>query len=98
MSNSPAATKSFYASAFGWGFNDYGPTYAGFESAGLGLRTRRLHHDSPSRAPEGRRSRDALARFEAASGEITAPIFEFAGGRRFHVRDPADNELGVWGE
>jgi uncharacterized protein len=30
-----AATKSFYASAFEWGFTDYGPTYAGFENAGL---------------------------------------------------------------
>jgi uncharacterized protein len=30
-----AATKSFYAAAFGWGFTDYGPTYAGFEGAGL---------------------------------------------------------------
>jgi predicted enzyme related to lactoylglutathione lyase len=24
-----AATKSFYASAFGWGFTDYGPSKAG---------------------------------------------------------------------
>ena len=29
-----AATKSFYASAFGWGFTDCGPTYAGFENPG----------------------------------------------------------------
>ena len=41
---------------------------------------------------------DALARVQAAGGEITAPIFEFPGGRRFHFRDPAGNELGVWGE
>jgi len=93
-----AATKSFYAPAFGWGFTDYGPTSSGFENAGLGLRARRLQHDSPSRAPEGRRPRDALARVEAASGEITAPMFEFPGGRRFQVRNPADSELGVWGK
>ena len=30
-----AAAKSFYTAAFGWGFTDYGPTYAGFEGAGL---------------------------------------------------------------
>ena len=41
---------------------------------------------------------DALARVEAAGGTITAPIFEFPGGRRFHFRDPGGNELGVWGE
>jgi hypothetical protein len=39
-----------------------------------------------------------LARVEAASGEITAPMFEFPGGRRFQVRNPADSELGVWGK
>ena len=41
---------------------------------------------------------DALARVEANGGEITVPIFEFPGGRRFHFRDPAGNELGVWAE
>jgi predicted enzyme related to lactoylglutathione lyase len=29
---------------------------------------------------------DALALVEGAGGEITAPIFEFRGGRRFHFR------------
>lgn len=26
-----AATKDFYTQAFGWGFVDYGPTYAAFD-------------------------------------------------------------------
>jgi predicted enzyme related to lactoylglutathione lyase len=95
------ATQSFYASAFGWGFTDYGPTYAGFENAGLdgGLAA---DADSTSSAPlvllKADDLEDALARVEAAGGEITVPIFEFPGGRRFHFRDPAGNELGVWGE
>ena len=29
-----AASRSFYASAFGWTSNDYGPVYAGNRSAG----------------------------------------------------------------
>ena len=41
---------------------------------------------------------DALSRVEAAGGVVTVPIFEFPGGRRFHFRDPAGNELGVWSE
>ena len=41
---------------------------------------------------------DALARVQGAGGEITEPIFDFPGGRRFHFRDPAGNVLGVWGE
>src|SRR5690606_7878672 len=28
------AAKRFYAAAFGWSFNDYGPTYAGFVAPG----------------------------------------------------------------
>jgi predicted enzyme related to lactoylglutathione lyase len=95
-----AVTKSFYASAFGWGFTDYGPTYAGFENAGVdgGLDAA----DDATRAPlvilRAHDLEDALARVEAAGGTITAPIFQFPGGRRFHFRDPAGNELGVWGE
>ncbi|MGN6521122.1 MAG: VOC family protein [Dokdonella sp.] len=40
---------------------------------------------------EGTRSRVI-----AAGGEITREIFAFPGGRRFHFRDPAGNELAVW--
>jgi predicted enzyme related to lactoylglutathione lyase len=95
------ATKSFYASAFGWGFTDYGPTYAAFQDAGLdgGL----AGGDAAStKVPlvilKADVLEEALARVEAAGGEITAAIFEFPGGRRFHFRDPAGNELGVWGD
>ena len=96
-----AATKSFYASAFGWGFTDYGPTYAGFENAGLdgGLAAGDAARTTvPLVLLKADDLEDALARVEASGGEITAPIFEFPGGRRFHFRDPAGNELGVWSE
>jgi predicted enzyme related to lactoylglutathione lyase len=32
----------------------------------------------------------------AAGGEVTEEPFEFPGGRRFHFKDPFDNELAVW--
>ena len=104
-----AATKAFYTSAFGWGFTDYGPAYAGFEDAGLdgGL----AGASAGSEAGEGDPTTTlplvllkaddleaALERVTAAGGTVTAPIFAFPGGRRFHFRDPAGNELGVWGE
>jgi uncharacterized protein len=95
------ATKAFYASAFGWGFTDYGPTYAGFENAGLdgGLAAGDAAMTTvPLVVLRADVLEDALAHVEAAGGTITAPIFEFPGGRRFHFRDPAGNELGVWGE
>ena len=95
------AAKSFYAAAFGWGFTDYGPTYAGFENAGLdgGLAAADAAMTTvPLVILKADDLESALARVEAAGGTITAPIFEFPGGRRFHFRDPAGNELGVWGE
>jgi predicted enzyme related to lactoylglutathione lyase len=96
-----AATKSFCGSAFGWSFTDYGRIYASFENAGLdgGLATGDAAMTAvPLVLLKADALEDALARVEAAGGTITAPIFEFPGGRRFHFRDPAGNELGVWGE
>jgi uncharacterized protein len=95
------ATKSFYATAFGWGFTDYGPTYAAFEGAGLdgGLAADEAASAAgPLVILKADDLEDALARVQAAGGRITAPIFDFPGGRRFHFRDPAGNELGVWSE
>ena len=40
---------------------------------------------------------ETLAAVQAAGGVILKPIFAFPGGRRFHFRDPAGNELAVWG-
>jgi len=95
-----AASKDFYAAAFGWGFVDYGPEYAGFEGAGLdgGLDANAEEGRAPLVVLKADDLEDALARVEAAGGFVTRPIFEFPGGRRFHFRDPAGNELGVWGE
>ena len=95
------ATKSFYVAAFGWSFTDYGPTYAGFENAGLdgGLASGEAASTTlPLVILKAEDLESALASVEAAGGVITAPIFEFPGGRRFHFRDPAGNELGVWGD
>ena len=95
------ATKDFYTSAFGWSFVDYGPTYAGFADAGLdgGLAAGEA---AVTTVPLVILRADALdaarARVEAAGGEITAPTYAFPGGRRFQFRDPAGNELAVWGE
>jgi predicted enzyme related to lactoylglutathione lyase len=33
-----------------------------------------------------------------AGGKITREIFAFPGGRRFHFKDPAGNELAVWSD
>jgi hypothetical protein len=94
-------TKAFYTAAFGWGFTDFGPAYAGFEGAGLDGGLAAADAASAPSVLVILKSDDleaSLGRVEAAGGEITAPIFDFPGGRRFHFRDPAGNELGVWAE
>jgi predicted enzyme related to lactoylglutathione lyase len=91
------ATRAFYTAAFGWTFVDYGPSYAafnegldgGFDAEGAPAPLVILYaHDLEA----------MQAKVEAAGGVVVNPIFSFPGGRRFHFRDPAGNELGVWSE
>lgn len=95
------AAKDFYAAALGWGFNDYGPDYAGIQGDGEqeqgGLRPDR----NPATPKVLLYSDDLEATQKAvtdAGGTITQPIFSYPGGRRFHFADPAGNELGVYTE
>ena len=89
--------KRFYADAFGWTFTDYGPTYAAFDEGLEGG-----FQADPAEAPSAPLVvlwaddlEAMLARVQAAGATVTKPIFAFPGGRRFHFRDPAGNELAV---
>ena len=95
------AAKAFYTAAFGWTYQDYGPTYAAFTNACL--------DGGFDAAAERKPSRDGAlvvlfekdlevcqARVEQAGGDIAMPIFGFPGGRRFQFIDPSGNELAVW--
>lgn len=93
-----AVFKKFYAAAFGWTFQDWGPDYASFEGAGVdgGVRG--------GEAPKGGSTtvilyaddlEDAERRVVRAGGVVTAR-HEFPGGERFHFTDPTGNELAVW--
>lgn len=91
--------KTFYAAAFGWRFVDYGPDYAAFDE---GLSGGFQAADTPSAAPlpilYAHDLEAMFDRVQAAGAVIVRPIFSFPGGRRFHFRDPAGNELAVWSE
>ena len=96
--------KRFYAEAFGWRFNDYGPEYAGIQSP-LGRSAPEvggLRTDQEVRAggllvllysTDLNRSVEAV---KNAGGQVVNGPYEFPGGRRFHFTDPSGNELGVW--
>jgi predicted enzyme related to lactoylglutathione lyase len=99
-----ARAKDFYADAFGWAFNDYGPTYAGIQ----GTEARSEVGGLNGEATPGRGGSlvmlfsidlDAtVTAVTAAGGEVVEGPYEFPGGRRFHFLDPSGNELGVWSE
>jgi predicted enzyme related to lactoylglutathione lyase len=91
-------TKAFYAEAFDFSMTDFGPTYACTLSGDVDLG---LQADSTeaSRSPLPVIQVDSLEITEAlvrrAGGTITKEAFSFPGGRRFHFRDPAGNELAA---
>jgi len=100
-----AEAKRFYAGAFGWEFNDYGPAYAGIRSSSGNGEVGGLRLDAEGPRPGGPlvllHSADldrTVAEVEAAGGHVVQGPYEFPGGRRFHFRDPGGNELGVWAE
>ncbi|HYE47177.1 MAG TPA: VOC family protein [Caulobacter sp.] len=92
------ATKAFYAEAFGWQFIDYGPTYAAFNEGLDGGFQAEDAVDKPLPVLFAHDLEAMVEKVTAAGGTILKPIFAFPGGRRFHFRDPAGNELAVWSE
>lgn len=94
--------KAFYTSVFGWNYVDYGPKYAAITGAGM---DGGFDANAGARAPSDQGAlivlysnnpEDTEKAVKAAGGDITAPIFSFPGGRRFHFKDPSGNELAVW--
>jgi predicted enzyme related to lactoylglutathione lyase len=93
--------KQFYSQAFGWSFQDYGPNYVAFSDSGLEGGFAKsgeavvngaliiLYHENL----EGTKKK-----IIDSNGIISVDIYPFPGGRRFHFRDPAGNELAVWSE
>lgn len=95
-----AAAKRFYAAAFGWQFNDYGPEYAGIKGADGEVGG---FHQSPEVRTTGPLAvlysdhlEQSLAAVRSAGGKVLREPFSFPGGRRFHFADPSGNELAVW--
>lgn len=93
------AAKAFYGAAFGWGFNDYGPEYAGIQGDGKEVGGLRRASEVRAGGPlvmlysdDLEASVDAVS---AAGGTIVEPISSFPGGRRFEFADPDGNQLGV---
>lgn len=93
--------KEFYAAAFGWEFNDYGPQYAGIvgEVRELGgLAEGQTTPGGPLIVLFSENLEKSVKAVVDAGGAISKELFTFPGGRRFHFTDPSGNELAVWSE
>lgn len=103
-----AAAKAFYASAFGWAWTDYGPTYAAARSGSIEVA---LNAEAPPGPAHEAGAENAVGPFlllgttrldaveaavREAGGRIVTPTYPYPGGVRFHFADPSGNVLGVY--
>lgn len=98
------AAKKFFEQLFGWKFTDYGPDYTSFEDGRIAGGFRKS--DAASKLDSGAvlvvfyhpRLEQIRQRVIDLGGKITADIFSFPGGRRFHFVEPGGNECAIWSE
>lgn len=95
-----AVVKRFYADAFGWSFQDWGPDYVSFAGGGVdgGFRGNETPSVGGALVILYAADLEAAERRVVTAGGAITERHEFPGGRRFHFRDPAGNVLGVWTE
>jgi predicted enzyme related to lactoylglutathione lyase len=103
-----AATKAFYAAAFGWDWIGYGPGYASHLGEGLEVALNGSGTVVPAHASGEQNGVGPLVLFGtddlsavhaevlAAGGSIVSEPYNYPGGRRFHFGDPSGNVLGVY--
>ncbi len=93
-----AASKRFYGEAFGWAFIDYGPEYSAFDEGLEGGFDQNTDAKKTLVILYAQNLEAMAERIKMAGGTITQEIYSFPGGRRFHFRDPAGNDLAVWSD
>lgn len=93
-----AAARDFYASALGWAFTDFGPTYASTMTGDTDIGVQADGAEQTAQALAVIQVDDLAATeaaVRAAGGVITRAAFDFPGGRRFHFKDMAGHELAA---
>jgi hypothetical protein len=98
-----AEAKRFYATAFDWKFNEYGPEYTGIQRPGGGevgglRKESSVQRGGPLILLYSAHIEASVEAVKAAGGKIVKELFSFPGGRRFHFTDPAGNELAVYSD
>jgi uncharacterized protein len=99
----PAAAKKFLSAAFGWKFTDHGPDYTSFHDGRIagGLRSdpKAKAAVNPLIVLFAKDLEATLARVREVGGAaVTAPPYDFPGGRRFEFTAPGGLALAVWSD
>lgn len=103
-SNDVAASKTFFAKALGWTFEDYGPDYVAFHGAGIdggffrATRTASTDNGSALIVFFSDDLEATQSKVADSGGTIAKDIFSFPGGRRFHFTEPGGSEFAVWSD
>lgn len=97
--NELTKSKEFFNDVFGWSYVQWGDDYIDTKDSGVGSG---ISADNPTNQPlpviyvsDIQVSYDKV---KSAGGTIVREVFTFPGGKRFHFKDPAGNELAVWSE
>ena len=93
------ASRKFYEGVFGWSYQEWGDAYVDTQSSGLSSGIAASPEKSPPLPVIYSNDLEAsLDKVTSSGGEIVQDIFAFPGGRRFHFKDPAGNQLAVWSD
>ncbi len=93
--------QSFFSTVFGWSYKNWGDDYADTQNSGINSGINADQESRPNHPLAVIYTEDLEAmqnKIVSAGGTITKEIFSFPGGRRFHFKDPADNELAIWSD
>jgi len=93
--------KDFYTKAFGWTFTDYGPNYTAFNDGVLDGGFEKgsyLGEGGPLVILFSDNLEASVETVVNCGGTIAKEIYSFPGGRRFHFKDPAGNQLAIWSD
>lgn len=97
-----AKAREFFSAMFGWKFQEWGADYMSFNDGHLAGGFRRAEEPPSAESvllvfysPDLERDVERVTELGAT---ISADIFPFPGGRRFHFVDPTGNQYAIWSE
>jgi predicted enzyme related to lactoylglutathione lyase len=96
--------QAFFSQLLGWKFENYGPDYCSFNDGRItgGFFSSELNSETEKGCClvifYSENLENSLGRVVELGGTIAKEIFSFPGGRRFHFKDPNDNEFAIWSD